>query len=260
MKAFCSFTLILLTLLLFSCEKGKAKIIAGSTSVQPYVEVLAEEFMIMYPHYMIDIQGGGSSAGITAVESGAAQLGMTSRALKDSELHLWTAGIARDGLAMIINPGNPVNSLTLSQIRSIYTGDIQDWSALGGNNARIHIIAREEGSGTRSAFEDMVMDNLRITPKAIVQASNGTVRQLVAGDPYSIGFISLGLVDNTVKALQLDNIAATQENIQNGSYSLYREFLFVSKDKPEGAAMDFIEFIFSAEGQRIITQEGLITR
>jgi len=226
--------------------------------VQPYAEVLAEEYMILNPEIIIDIQGGGSSAGIIAVESGTAAIGMSSRTLKDSEQYLWFFEMAKDGLAMIINPLNPVNSLTLAQIRDIYTGDIQNWSALGGANARIHIIAREEGSGTRSAFEDLVMDNRRISPRAIVQDSNGTVRQLVAGDIYSIGFISLGLVDNTVKALQLGGIPATQENVLNGSYSLYRSFLFVTKEKPTEAAMGFLDFVFSVKGLMMMADEGLI--
>lgn len=252
--------IILSLFILSACENKHVIIVAGSTSVQPYAEVLAEEYMILNPEKIIDIQGGGSSAGIAAVESGTAEIGMSSRSLKESEQYLWSVEIARDGLAMVINPRNPVRNLTLAQIRSIYTADIQNWNELGGVNAKIHIIAREEGSGTRSAFEDLVMNDRRITPKAIVQNSNGAVRQLVADDPHSIGFISLGLVDSTVKALQLESIAATSENIENGSYSLFRSFLFVSKVEPTDTALDFIEFIFSAEGQRLLEHEGLITR
>jgi len=254
----CFAAFILFISLFFGCEKRHAVVIAGSTSVQPYAEILAEEFMILDSKNEIDIQGGGSSAGITAVETGTADIGMSSRALKDSEQHLWSIEIAKDGLAMIINPRNPIQNLTLAQIRGIYAADIPTWSELGGVNAKIHIITREEGSGTRSAFEELMMDGRRITPRAIVQDSNGAVRQLVADDPHSIGFLSLGLVDNTVKALHLDGIAATRENIINGSYNLYRPFLFVSKDQPKGAAMEFIEFILSHEGQRLLSDEGLI--
>ena len=250
--------LILSIIMFTTCGDRQAVVIAGSTSVQPYAEVLAEEYMIKRPEKIIDIQGGGSSAGITAVESGTAAIGMSSRSLKESEKHLWFLEIARDGLAMIIHPNNPVNNLTLAQIQGIYTGDIQNWSELGGANARIHIIAREEGSGTRSAFEELVMDGRRVTPKAIVQNSNGAVRQLIAGDPRSIGFISLGLVDNNVKALQLEGIEATHENVANGNYSLFRSFLFVAKERPAGPAMEFIDFIFSLEGMAIMANEGLI--
>jgi len=238
-------------------------VVAGSTSVQPYVELLAEEFELLYPGSGIDIQGGGSSAGITAAESGAADIGMSSRWLKRGEDELWSIEIAKDGLAVIVHPDNPISNLTLLQIRGIYAAIITDWSQLGGRQAKIHLIAREEGSGTRSAFEEMVMgsDNTsrRITPRAIVQNSNGAVRQLVAGDPNSIGFISLGLVDQTVKAVKLDGVEATAENVMNGSYTLFRPFLFVTKAiPPTGLAMDFIDFILSPRGKELMTQEGLI--
>lgn len=252
--------LVLLMILLSACSfTQKASIIvAGSTSVQPFAEVLAEDYMILHPDVTIDIQGGGSSAGIMAAQSGTADIGMSSRALKDEESTLWSVEIARDGLAVIINPDNPIQSLTLSQVRDIYAAATSDWSQLGGSNAKIHVITREEGSGTRSAFESLVMDKIQITPRAIVQDSNGAVRQLVADDPNAIGFISLGLVDDTVKALELDGVAATRENVMNGSYNLTRPFLFVMLGQPTGQIKQFIDFTLSAEGQKILATEGLI--
>jgi len=258
MGKFPALVLVLFISLFFACRAGNDVIVAGSTSVQPYAEVLAEEYMIHYPKNIIDIQGGGSSAGITAAESGTADIGMSSRALKDSEKHLWSVEIAKDGLVMIVHSRNPVHNLTLAQIRAIYAADIKNWSELGGVDAKIHIIAREEGSGTRSAFEELIMGEHRITPRAIIQNSNGAVKQLVADDPASIGFLSLGLVDDTVKALRLDGVAATRENIVNGSYSLLRSFLFVAKEKPAEEVMDYIDFVLSPEGQRLLADEGLI--
>lgn len=234
-------------------------IVAGSTSVQPYAEVLAEEFMILHPELVIDIQGGGSSAGIMAAKTGTSDLGMSSRALKDDELSLWSVEIARDGLAVIINPENPLHNLTLDQISDIYSAEITDWSQLGGASAKIHIITREDGSGTRDAFVNLVMGESSITPKAIVQDSNGAVRQLVADDPNAIGFISLGLVDGTVKALELDGVAATRENVLNGSYNLSRPFLFIAQSEPTGDAKQFLDFILSSEGQKLLMNEGLIS-
>ena len=269
--------LFFLLLIITSCAGRSAAnlVVAGSTSVQPYVELLAEEFERLYPGRNIDIQGGGSSAGIIAAESGAADIGMSSRWLKRTEEDLWSVEIAKDGLAIIVHPGNPVFDLTLEQVQNIYTAEITNWSQLGGKNARIHLIAREEGSGTRSAFEEMVMGTgtaeRRITSRAIVQNSNGAVRQLVAGDPNSIGFISLGLIDHTVKAVKLGGIEASSENVKNGSYNLFRPFLFVTKFKPEnfaqtdlpevppaGLMMEFINFILSPQGKEIMTREGLI--
>ena len=244
-----------------ACTKTSSSgtIVAGSTSVQPYAEVLAEEYMILNPGSQIDIQGGGSSAGITAAETESAAIGMSSRGLKDDEMHLWHIEIAKDGLVLIVNPDNPVDNLSLDQIRDIYSGIITDWSQVGGVEARINLIAREEGSGTRSAFIDLVMrEGEEITPKAIVQDSNGSVMQLVAGDPNSIGFISLGLVNDNIKALDIDGIEATAENIMNNSYTLARPFLFVTKDEPTGLTKDFIDFILSSDGQEILSSEGLI--
>ena len=244
-----------------ACTKTSSSgtIVAGSTSVQPYAEVLAEEYMILNPGSQIDIQGGGSSAGITAAETESAAIGMSSRGLKDDEMHLWHIEIAKDGLVLIVNPDNPVDNLSLDQIRDIYSGIITDWSQVGGVEARINLIAREEGSGTRSAFIDLVMrEGEEITPKAIVQDSNGSVMQLVAGDPNAIGFISLGLVNDNIKALDIDGIEATAENIMNNSYTLARPFLFVTKNKPTGLTKDFIDFILSSDGQEILSSEGLI--
>ena len=233
-------------------------IVAGSTSVQPYAEVLAEEYALLHPESEIDVQGGGSSAGITAAKSGTADIAMSSRDLTEDEQQLWCIEIAKDGLSVIINPKNPIADLTLEQVRDIYTAKISNWSELGGPDAKIHIIAREEGSGTRSAFESLVMGTEWITPKAIVQDSNGAVRQLVADDPHSIGFISLGLMDSTVKALRLDGVEPTRENVINGSYSLFRPFLFVLSGEPTGLTKQFIDFILSPDGQQILTHEGLI--
>jgi len=233
-------------------------IVAGSTSVQPYAEVLAEEYMVLYPGSEIDIQGGGSSAGITAAQSGTADIGMSSRSLNDEEKSMQYVEIARDGLAVIVNPSNPIQNLSLDQICDIYSATITEWNQLGGSNSKIHIIAREEGSGTRSAFTELVMDKLEISPRAIVQDSNGAVRQLVADDPNAIGFISLGLVDENVKALHLGGVAATRESILDGSYSLSRPFLFITREEPTGQIKQFIDFVLSPEGQKLLSYEGLI--
>ena len=229
--------------------------------MQPYVELLAQEYAYVNPDNVIDVQGGGSSAGIQAAESGTAEIGMSSRNLRETEQHLWSIEIAKDGLAIIVHPSNPVKTLTLEQLRGIYAADYTNWKDVGGPDARIHITSREEGSGTRSAFEEMVMGDRRITSKAIVQDSNGAVRQFISDDPFSIGFISLGLVEigeRPVSALSIDDVAPTRMNVLNGYYTLFRSFLFVATEKPAGHVMDFIEYIRSPEGQRILSDEGLI--
>jgi phosphate transport system substrate-binding protein len=193
-----------------------------------------------------------------AAQSGTADIGMSSRTLKDEEKSLWYVEIARDGLAVIVHPSNPIQNLTLNQVRDIYAATVSNWSQLGGTTSKIHVITREDGSGTRAAFVSLVMDKTEITPRAIVQDSNGAIRQLVADDPNSIGFISLGLVDKTVKALELGGVAATRENVINGSYGLSRPFLFIARSQPTGQTKQFIDFTLSAEGQRLLANEGLI--
>jgi phosphate transport system substrate-binding protein len=246
--------------LLSACNGGReaSVVIAGSTSVQPYAEILAEEYSRQRPDKVIEIQAGGSSAGIMAVESGIAHLGMSSRNLKENEWHLWKTEIAKDGLAIIVHPNNPVTDVTLSELQDIYTGTITHWSQLGGAHHRIHIIAREEGSGTRSAFDDLVMEKNRVTNRAIIQNTNGSVRQLVSLDEYAIGFISLGLADDTVQAVRIDGVAATWDNVQQSFYRLYRPFLFVCAHAPEDKAKGFVDFALSPEGQQILINEGLI--
>ena len=246
--------------ILSACSRSTESgfIVAGSTSVQPYAEILAEEYMIMHPGAAIDIQGGGSSAGITAAKSGIANLGMSSRHLNDDEKSLWSIEIAKDGLGVIVHPSNSIENLTLDQIRRIYSGEIKNWSEIGGTDSKIHIITREEGSGTRSAFAELVMEKTEITSKAIVQDSNGAVKQLVKDDENAIGYISLGLVDKNVKALHLEGVAANQENILNGSYSLSRPFLFVSLSPPTGETKQFLDYVLSTEGQKMLSDEGLI--
>jgi len=260
MKAAVIIAAVLSAGLISACGRQTGSVIvAGSTSVLPYAEVLSEEYALIYPDEEIDVQGGGSAAGITAAESGAADIGMSSRNLSDEEKQLlWYAEIAKDGLAIIVNPKNPIQNLTIDQVRDIYALKIPDWGELGGPNAEIHVITREDGSGTRSSFESLVMGKQPITPRAIVQDSNGAVRQLVADDPDSIGFISLGLADSTVKAIKLDNVEASRENVLNGSYGLYRPFLFVTSKEPAGLVKQFIDYTLSPEGQKILTDNGLI--
>jgi len=232
--------------------------VAGSTSIQPFCDRWAEIYMKKNTSCVVNVQGGGSSAGIQAARSGAADIGMSSRPLKPEEKDLLEIEVARDGLAVIVHPRNPVESLTLEEIRAVFDGSVRNWSLLGGRRGAIHIVTREEGSGTRGAFQELVMKEARIYRGAIVQDSNGTVREIVAGDPNAVGYISLGLVDDSVKALRLNGVEATEETIENHEYPLVRPFLFVASDEPRGRARDFIDFILSPEGQEIIQREGLL--
>jgi phosphate transport system substrate-binding protein len=245
------------------CGKEKAPnslCIAGSTSVQPFAEKLAEIYMREHPQVRIDVQGGGSSAGIFAAENGAADLGASSRELTEPEKKvLKEVPIAYDGIAVIVNKRNPLGNLSLKQIRQIFQGEITDWAQFHLAPHPIHIITREEGSGTRNAFEEMVMGkHAEITPDALVQDSNGSVRELVADDPNAIGYISMGLVDPRVKALSVDGVAPTRQDVKNRSYTLVRRFLLVAKEIKPGPCQALVNFILSAQGQSLLESEGLV--
>ncbi len=233
-------------------------VIAGSTSVQPFAEKLAEIFMHQHPKALINVQGGGSSAGVYAARQGAADLGASSRELAPAEKDLIEIPIAYDGIAVIVHPTNPLTTLSLEQLRQIFESRLKNWKDLGLPPHPIHLITREEGSGTREAFEHLVMGKAEITPAALVQDSNGAVRELVAGDPYALGYISAGLVDGRVKAVAIDGISPTPENIKNRTYELVRRFLLVSRTPPAGLCKAFVEFILSPQGQKILETEGLV--
>ena len=232
--------------------------VAGSTSVQPFAEKLAETYMHEHPACRIDVQGGGSSAGICAAEHGAAELGTSSRELLGEEKKLVEIPIAYDGIAIIVHPSNPLNDISVEQIRQIFLGQTTNWQALGLPAHAIDPITREEGSGTREAFEHLVMAKHEITPTALVQDSNGSVREIVAGDPHSIGYISAGLVDQRVKALSINGVRPTPQNITAHTYKLVRRFLMVTRTAPSGLCKDFTDFVLGPQGQKILESEGLV--
>lgn len=218
----------------------------------------AEVFMKKNRGSGVNVQGGGSSAGIQAARSGAAHIGMSSRELKQDEKDLQEVVVAWDGMAIIVHPTNSVDNLSLSQVQRIFSGDSRNWTALGGRDSAITVVTREEGSGTRGAFQELVMHKTRIYRGAIVQDSNGTVREIIANDPNGIGYISLGLVNDKIKALKLDGILPDLENIRTKTYELVRPFLFVTNGPPSAKAKTFIDFVLSREGQELVSKEGLI--
>lgn len=241
-----------------SGKEGVVITVAGSTSVQPFAEKLAEIYMEHHRGLIINVQGGGSTAGIRSVRGDAADIGSSSRDLREDEKDLREIVIAWDGIAIIVHPKNNIHNLNLSQIRDIFAGKIKYWSELGWVHKSIHFVTREEGSGTRCAFEEMVMHDVPISDEALVQDSNGSVREIVAHDPHAIGYISYGIVDKRVNALSIDGVELNLRTIKEKRYKLTRPFLFVTKAEPHGLARDFIDFILSSEGQGILEREGLV--
>jgi phosphate transport system substrate-binding protein len=229
---------------------------AGSTTVQPVAEKLAFAFMSMHPKVNIVIQGGGSSTGVKSAAEGTVDIGAASRELKSNEVGTVVEHVlARDGIAIVAHPSQTVSNLTKDQVRQIFAGEITNWSEVGGGNENINVVSREEGSGTRGAFEEMAMGDSLIAATAILQPSNGAVRTTVAGDPNSIGYLSFGYLDSSTKALSVDGVAGTVENAKNGTYPIVRPLLFLTKGQPEGIVKEFINFCLGSEGQEIVAKD-----
>jgi phosphate transport system substrate-binding protein len=232
--------------------------VAGSTSVQPFTEVLAEEFMAQNPGSKINVQGGGSSQGIEAARSGAADLGVSSRELKPEEKELQEFKIARDAIAVVVHPSNRVDNLTPVQVRDIFLGQITNWKQVGGQETEITLMSREAGSGTRDGFETLVLNQQPLSDRALIANSTGTVKTMVAGDKNAIGYISMASLDDTVKVLAVDGVRPTVETVKADQYKISRPFLYVSTDEPVGLTRAFIDFVLSDAGQRILEDEGAV--
>lgn len=237
--------------------------VVGSTTVQPVAEKLAEAFETANPEVVINVQGGGSSVGVTSAGQASADIGMASRDIKQSEFdefpELVVHTIARDGIAIIGSPDVTVSDLTVDQVRGIFSGVITDWAEVGGTAGMITVISREEGSGTRGAFEELVMgEEAVITGSAILQPSNGAVLTTVASTPSSISYLSFGYLDDSVKRISVGGVEPTPENAASGAYTIVRPLNMVTSGEPQGVASAWIDFIYSAEGQAIVTQEGYL--
>lgn len=206
--------------------------ISGSTSVGPVMEAEAEAFKTKKPDVSIEINQIGSSAGIKNAMEGVSEIGMASRDLKGEEKQagLKEVEIAYDGIALITHKNNPVKDLTLAQIKDIYTGKITNWKELGGNDAPIVVVSREDGSGTRDAFQEIVgFKAEELTVNSQISDGSGNIKSLVQGNENAIGYISFSYVDDSVSAVKVDGVEATPENVLNKSYKVSRPFLAVYK-------------------------------
>jgi len=233
--------------------------IAGSTSVQPVAEKLAAEYMKKHPDVKINVQGGGSGLGIRTAQQGIVDIGTSSKALKPEEKDdMKEYVIGKDGIVIAVNKENPIDDLTKEQLRDIFSGKIRNWKEVGGPDAEIHVVVREEGSGTRSSFQSLVMKDAKIRPDAIVQGSTESVKQTVKQDPYAIGFVSMSHMSDDVKAIKIDGVEPSEKTVADGSYPLVVPFIFLTKGEPTGVVKDFIKWVFSPEGQNIIRSEKVV--
>jgi phosphate transport system substrate-binding protein len=237
--------------------------VGGSTSVTPLMELLAAEYQKSKPHIKVNINGTGSGDGIR--NAGVLyQIGMSSRELTPAEqgMGLKDTVIAIDGIAVIMNSGSPVDNLTIDQIRDIYTGAITDWSQISGGakRGRIAVISREEGSGTRGAFEELVGFQGKLVAGANESTSTGAIKAGIAQNVDAIGYISLGSVDNTIKAVSVDGVAATNDNVKNGTFKIARPFIVLTGSNVTAETTSFIDWMLSSEGQAIVARSWITVK
>ncbi|MDD6503519.1 MAG: phosphate ABC transporter substrate-binding protein [Oscillospiraceae bacterium] len=233
----------------------------GSTSMEKVVGALGEQFMADNSGVKVTYDATGSGAGIEAASNGSADIGLSSRALKDEETSAGLVGttVALDGIAVIVNPANGVENLTVEQIAQIFTGEITDWSELGGEAGTISCIGREAGSGTRDGFESITgtKDACKMDQEL---TSTGAVIEAVAGNPNAIGYASLSALKDSVKAVTVNGVACSEETVLDGSYEIQRPFVFVTKDGVElsDQAQAFFDFATSAEANELIRAAGAV--
>jgi len=246
-------------LLLVGCGKRAESVtLAGSTAFAPFAEKLGQLFVARNPGVRVSVQGGGSTVGIQSAQQGSAQIGMADLAkLPPAAEGLTAVVVARDGIAVIVNPANTATNLTLDQLRDIFCGRAANWKDVGGPDAPITVVSREAGSGTRSSFEQIVQD-VRLTARALVQDANGPVRETVANDPHAIGYLSHGLVNDRIRALPINGQPCSPETIVSGAYPLVRPIYLLTRGAPQGATQAFIDFVLSETGQAQIRKDGLI--
>lgn len=243
-------------------------VLDGSTTVGPLAKTFASYFTKKYG-VRVTVSESGSGNGAKSLINGSCTIAAMSRAMKAAEIAAArTKGVnpvahvvALDGLAMIVHPANPIRSLSKAQISSIYRGTITNWREVGGPNARIVVIQRESNSGTQESFKELVVGKgVQITGSAETQSSNGSVKSRVSTTLSAIGFVGLGFVDRSVKIVAVNGVLPTLSMVKNGTYPVTRPLFFYTNGQPAGSVKQFIELPKTADGKRMITELGFITR
>jgi phosphate transport system substrate-binding protein len=243
-------------------------IIDGSTTVGPIAKAFAEHFMAQNPGVSVSVSESGSGNGAKALVNGACDIASMSRPMKDNEVsaaekkgikpeqHI----IALDGLAVVVNPSNPVKGLTTDQIRDIYTGKVTNWKDVGGPNLKIIVVGRDTNSGTYETFETKVLNKMEVVSSAEVTGANGAVLRRVSATRGAIGYLGIGFVDKTVKSVTVDGIESTPETVQDNTYPISRPLFFYTNGQPKaGSALEkFIGLNKTAKGREIIEAVGFV--
>ncbi|MFA5362839.1 MAG: phosphate ABC transporter substrate-binding protein [Candidatus Omnitrophota bacterium] len=257
--------IVLITGMAVSCYAEKI-VIEGSTTVLPIAQKAAEVFMNNNPSADISVRGGGSGVGIASLIDGACDIGNSSRPIKDTELDkavtngrsLKATVVAMDGICVIVHPSNNVSALSREQINDIYTGAISNWRQLGGSDEKIVVISRDSSSGTFEAFGALVLNGAKARADALMQASNQAVASTVSRTPGGIGYVGLGYVTSSVKAVDVDGVTASKETVLTGKYPVGRPLFMYTNGAPKGLVKQFIDYIVSPEGQKLAEEEGFV--
>lgn len=239
---------------------GSTITISGSTSVGPLAEKLAMEYEEI-ENVKIEVNQIGSSAGIANALNGVSQIGMSSRDLKPEEIAsgIEELTIAYDGIVIVTHPSNPVKNLSMEQVKQVFTGEVTNWKDLGGKDMEIVVVSREDGSGSRDAFQEIIgYKSGQLIQNAIVASGNGNIKTTVAMNKHAVGFISFEYIDDSISTMNINGIEAKSENVLTGTYLLSRPFLFVHQANVPNAAQQFMDYILTAEGQAIVESAGAI--
>jgi len=244
----------------FAGLKGKIDI-AGGTAHIPVMNDAAKHIMQANPAIRITVAAGGSGVGVQKVGEGLVDIGNTGRPLSEEEIAkygLKSYAFAIDGVTAALHPKNPVGNLTAAQVQDIFAGRIVNWKAVGGRDAAIHLFTRDEASGTREVFWEKLLKKGAIVDIANVVASNGAMKAALAGDPDAIGYVSIGHVDETIKAPTLDGVAPTQDNARSGKYPIVRKLYMNTKGEPQGVTAAFIKYILGPDGKQMTAAAGYL--
>jgi phosphate transport system substrate-binding protein len=241
-------------------------VIKGSTTVLPIAQAALEAYMKANPGTKISLSGGGSGEGIKAVIDSSTDIATSSREIKESEIALAKSKgvnptatvVAIDAIVPVVHPSNKVKNLTIDQLSQIYQGKITNWKEVGGEDLQIVVLSRDSSSGTFESWAELVLNKTKVTPRAQLQASNGAIVQTVSKNKYALGYIGLGYLDKSTKALTVGGVPASAKTAISKEYPISRPLYLYTNGEPKGESAKFIRFVLSPAGQKIVAKEGFV--
>ena len=266
-KSIAIFTLALAMCFTASMVWAGNIVIKGSTTVLPIAQKVAEAYMKQNPDVKISISGGGSGNGIKALIDGSTDIADSSRFIKPKEVKLAVEkgrypvpfAVAYDCIVPVVHPSNSVKNITMAQLKDIYMGKIKNWKEIGGPDRPVVVISRDTSSGTYEVWHEKIMKKERVFPGALLQASNGAIVQAVSKNKNAVGYIGLGYMTDSIKALSVNNIKGSAETTLNGTYPVSRPLYMFTPGWPEGDVLKFINFVMNPEkGQKYVSDAGFV--